>query len=97
FQIGGLVCYEDVFPEISRAMVDNGANILAVITNDAWYGRSSAAYQHLAISVFRAVENRRWLVKAANSGISAVVDATGKIISKTDIFESGVIVSQAKH
>jgi apolipoprotein N-acyltransferase len=96
FQIGGLVCYEDVFPEISRGLVNNGANILAVITNDAWYGRSSAAYQHLAISVFRAVENRRWLVKAANSGVSAVVDATGRIISKTDIFERGVIVSQAK-
>lgn len=96
YQIGGLVCYEDLFPEISREMTRNGANLLAAVTNDAWYGVSSAPFQHLAISVFRAVENRRWLVKSANTGVSAVVSATGRIISKTNIFEEGMIVSSVK-
>jgi len=96
YQIGGLVCYEDIFPEIARTLTRNGANFLAVITNDAWYGRSSAAFQHLAISVFRAVENRRWMIKAANSGLSAMIDAKGQIISKTDIFEEGMIVANMK-
>ncbi len=96
YQVGGLICYEDIFPEIAAGQTGNGANILAVITNDAWYGRSSAAFQHLAISVFRAVENRRWMVRSANSGVSAVVDAAGRIISRTDIFEKGMIVSNVK-
>lgn len=96
YQIGGLVCYEDVFPEISAEHTRKGANLLAVVTNDAWYGRSSAAFQHLAISVFRAVENRRWLIRSANSGVSAVVDAIGRIISQTDIFEKGMIVSNVR-
>jgi apolipoprotein N-acyltransferase len=96
YQLGGLICYEDIFPEIARKMSANGANILTAITNDAWFGNTSAPYQHLAISVFRAVENRRWLVKAANTGVSAVVDATGRVISKTGIFEQGMIVSQVR-
>jgi apolipoprotein N-acyltransferase len=96
YQIGGLVCYEDIFPEIAAGQAGNGANLLAVITNDAWYGRSSAAFQHLAIAVFRSVENRRWTVRSANTGVSAVVDAAGRIISQTDIFEKGMIVSNVK-
>jgi apolipoprotein N-acyltransferase len=96
FQIGGLVCYEDLFPEISREHVRKGANLLAVITNDAWYGRTSAAFQHIAIAVFRAVENRRWMVRSANSGVSAVIDASGRILSRTGIFEEGMIVSNVK-
>lgn len=96
FQIGGLVCYEDLFPEISREHVRKGANILAVITNDAWYGRTSAAFQHVAIAVFRAVENRRWMIRSANSGVSAVIDASGRVLSQTGIFEEGMIVSNVK-
>lgn len=96
YQVGGLICYEDIFPELAARQAGNGANVLAVVTNDAWYGRSSAAFQHLAISVFRAVENRRWMVRSANSGVSAVVDAAGRIISQTDIFEKGMIVSNVK-
>jgi len=96
YQIGGLICYEDVFPEIAAEQTRKGANLLAVVTNDAWYGRSSAAFQHLAISVFRAVENRRWMVRSANTGVSAVIDAAGRIISQTDIFEKGMIVSNVK-
>jgi len=96
FQIAPLICYEDLFPEIARAFIKKGANFIVTITNDAWYGRSSASLQHLAISVFRAVENRRFLVKAANTGISAVVDPVGRIISKSGLFEEGMIVSNIK-
>lgn len=95
FQIGGLICYEDLFPYIARKQTALGANILTVVTNDAWYGNTSAAYQHLALSVFRAVENRRWLVRSANTGISAVIDPSGKVMSSTGLFEDGLIVANA--
>ena len=65
---GPLVCYEDIFPEISRGLVKRGAEYLVNVTNDAWYGISSAPYQHLALAVFRAVENRRFMIRATNTG-----------------------------
>jgi apolipoprotein N-acyltransferase len=63
------------------------------MTNDAWYGRTSAPYQHLAMTVFRAVENRRYLVRAANTGITAVVDPRGRVVAKTALFDRTVLVS----
>ncbi len=96
FKIGPLVCYEDTFPEVSRKMAKNGANLLANITNDAWYGRTSAAYQHVAMAVFRSIETRRWMVRSANSGVSAVIDAAGRVVAGTGIFESGMIVSNVR-
>lgn len=92
-KLGVLICYEDVFPEIARAETAAGAGFLVNITNDAWYGRSSAPFQHLAISVFRAVENRRFLVRAANSGVSAVVMPTGEITVESPIFEPALVVT----
>jgi apolipoprotein N-acyltransferase len=76
-----LICFEDLFPELSRRCVKKGARFLVNITNDAWYKRTPAAYQHLAASVFRAVENRVFLVRAANTGVSAFINPQGKIIS----------------
>jgi apolipoprotein N-acyltransferase len=76
-----LICFEDLFPEISRQFVKRGAGLLVNITNDAWFGKTSAPYQHLQASVLRAVENRRFLVRAANTGISGFIDPGGKIIS----------------
>lgn len=93
YKLGPLVCYEDVFPEISRSMTINGSDILINITNDAWYGWTSAAYQHLAISVFRAVENRRYVLRATNTGVSAVIDSLGRIELKSGLFEPAFIVS----
>jgi len=90
---GPLVCYEDIFPEISRRLVSRGAQFLVNVTNDAWYGRSSAAFQHMALAVFRAVETRRFLVRATNTGVSAVVAPTGKINAMSDIFHDAVIVA----
>jgi len=76
---GVLICFEDIFPEISRKFVDGGAKFLVVITNDAWYGKSGAAFQHAANSVFRAIENRVPVVRCANTGISCFIDSKGRI------------------
>jgi apolipoprotein N-acyltransferase len=77
---GVLICFEDLFPEISREFIRRGARFLVNITNDAWYKESSAPYQHFAASVFRAVENRVYLARAANTGISGFIDPTGRIL-----------------
>lgn len=93
-RIGIQICYEVIFPALSRAMVQNHASLLVNLTNDAWYGRSSAPYQHFSMSVFRAVENRRSLVRAANTGISGFIDPTGNVIENTQIFKDAVITQK---
>ncbi len=85
-QGGVLICFESIFPEIARSWVKNGANILINLTNDAWYGKSSAPYQSFAMTVFRAVETRRSLVRAANTGISGFIDPLGRVKQSSDIF-----------
>ena len=76
-----LICFEDLFPELARNFVKNGAQFLVNITNDAWYKKTSAPYQHLQASVFRAVENRVSLARAANTGVSGFIAPSGEIIS----------------
>ena len=76
-----LICFEDLFPELSREFTKRGAGFLVNITNDAWYKLTAAPYQHLQASVFRAVENRRFLVRSANTGVSGFIAPSGKIIS----------------
>jgi len=78
---GVLICFEDLFPELSRQFVKRGARFLVNITNDAWYKQGSAPYQHFAASVFRAVENRVYLARSANTGISGFIDPAGRILS----------------
>jgi len=85
-RLGVLICYEAIFPEASRLYKKMGAELLVNITNDAWFGFSSAPYQHLSMTVFRAVENRLYLLRAANTGISAIIDPTGKIVHHTPLF-----------
>lgn len=80
------VCYEVIFPELARQYVNAGARVIVAITNDAWFGRSSAPYQHLAISTFRAVETRTPLIRAANTGVTAIVDQNGHISTMTGLF-----------
>ena len=79
--ISALICFEDVFPELARRFVRKGAQLLAVITNDAWFGPTAAAYQHAQASTFRAVELRVPLVRAANTGWSGCVDVTGRWVA----------------
>jgi len=89
-KLGFLICYEIVFPDLSRAMAKNQAALLINITNDAWYGRTSAPYQHFSLAVFRAVENRRALVRSANTGISGFIDPVGRVVDSTDLFQNAV-------
>lgn len=86
FKTGVLICFEILFPSTAAGFVRQGADILTTITNDAWFGYSTAAMQHFSIAVLRAVENRRSLARAANTGISGFIDPTGKIIHDTPIF-----------
>ncbi len=85
-KVGVLICFESVFPEISRKWVLAGANMLVNLTNDAWYGKSSAPHQSLAMSVLRAVETRRSLVRSANTGISAFITPAGTITRQSELF-----------
>ena len=85
-KIGVLICFESIFPDISRKWVDTGANLLVNITNDAWYGKSSAPHQTLAMTRFRAVETRRSIVRAANTGFSAFIDPLGRVQDESPLF-----------
>ncbi len=87
-RLGVLICYESIFPGLARQEVGAGANVLVNITNDAWYGRSSAPYQSFSMTILRAVETRRSLVRAANTGISAFVDPVGRVMEQSPIFET---------
>ena len=84
--IGPLVCYESIFPYLSRAQVANGARLLVNITNDAWFGKTAAASQHLSMAVLRAVENHVCLARAANTGISAFIDGAGRIVWQSELY-----------
>jgi apolipoprotein N-acyltransferase len=89
-RIGVLICFEAIFPELAGSMVQNGAQLLINITNDAWFGRSSAPHQHLSMVVFRAVENHLAVARAANTGISAFVDPVGRLLDQTPLFEEAI-------
>ncbi len=89
---GTLICYEVIFPEVVNRYVRQGAEFFVNITNDTWYGWTSGAYQHGIMAVFRAIENRVYLVRAANSGFSYLVDRYGRIYNKTRLFEQAVAV-----
>jgi len=96
-RVGVLICYEAIFPESARDYKQKNADLLVNITNDAWFGKSSAPFQHLSMTVFRAVENRLYLVRAANTGISAIIDPAGKILSQTGLFERTVLKGEVKY
>ncbi len=87
-----MICYEVIFPAEVREFAQAGAAFLVNITNDAWFGRSGAPYQHLAMAVMRAVENGSYLVRAANTGVSAVIEPTGAIAVQTPIFVEAAVV-----
>ena len=89
---GVLICYEDIFPELARAAVERGATTLINLTNDAWYGTSSAPYQHLEMARWRAVEFRVPLIRAANTGISSIFDATGRSCGILPLNQEGFLV-----
>ncbi|MBI5747809.1 MAG: apolipoprotein N-acyltransferase, partial [Nitrospinae bacterium] len=88
---GTLICFEVIFPDLVRRFVKNGAEFLVNITNDGWYGKTAASSQHIAMVAFRAVENRVPVVRAANTGISGIIEPTGKIGKETEIFTTAYV------
>lgn len=84
--LGVLICYETIFPELARERVAQGAGILVNISNDAWFGRTSAPFQHLHQTVMRAVEENRWILRATNTGVTAVIDARGRVVLSGPLF-----------
>lgn len=92
-KFGVIICFEAIFPELSRRLVRDGADFIVNITNDAWFGKNSGPYQHFEMVKFRAIENRVSILRAANTGISAVIDPAGKISFRTKLFEDAVIKS----
>jgi apolipoprotein N-acyltransferase len=95
-RISTSICYEIVYPNLVRRFVRAGSELLTTITNDAWFGRTSAPYQHFAQASMRAVETGRYLVRSANTGVSGVVDPYGRVLVESAIFEPAVIVAQAR-
>jgi apolipoprotein N-acyltransferase len=86
------ICYEVIYPSLIRGFVANGSELLTTITNDAWYGWSSAAYQHWEQASLRAIEEGRYLARAANTGISGFVDPYGRVLAASPMFEPAVLV-----
>ncbi len=89
--IGPMICFESTFPEISYDLTRRGAQVLVVMTNDAWFQRTAAAAQHRQIAVLRAVETNRWVVRAASGGISSIISPQGKIVAEAGLFERKVL------
>jgi apolipoprotein N-acyltransferase len=85
-----------VFPRLVRESVLRGSQLLTTITNDAWYGRSSAPFQHFLQARMRAIEQGRYLARAANTGISGFVDPYGRVLDRSEIFEREILVGEVR-
>jgi apolipoprotein N-acyltransferase len=90
------ICYEVTYPSQASEAVRNGSEMLTTITNDAWYGESSAPFQHFDMAVMRAIEQGRYLVRSANTGISGIVDPYGRVLIRTNLFETVAVVGEAR-
>jgi apolipoprotein N-acyltransferase len=90
------ICYEVVYPSLIRQAVQAGSELVTTITNDAWYGNSSAPYQHFQLASMRAIEQGRYMVRAANTGISGIVDPYGRVVQQSAIFEQSALVEQVR-
>lgn len=91
-RMGVLICYEAIFPELARKRVQSGANVIINISNDAWFGKTAAPFQHLEMARWRAVETRRPLLRSTNTGISAFIDPLGRIESSLGLFQEGSLI-----
>src|SRR5262249_55101250 len=90
-RIGSLVCWEAMYPELVRSFTDLGAELLVNVSNDDWFGAASAARHHLDIASVRAIENRRYLLRATSTGYSAIVDPHGRLLSVRPLGEPAVL------
>ncbi len=89
---GILICFESIFPEISRELTKKGAEMLFVLTNDGWFGISKGPIEHFEMSRLRSIETGRYIVRSAKTGISAVIEPTGRVIKKLGLFKKGIII-----
>lgn len=90
------ICYESTYPSLTREFASAGAQLLLVVTNDGWFGRSSAAFQHFQMGSMRAIETGRYLARAANTGITAVVDPYGRVVAQSEMFEALALVAEVR-
>lgn len=95
-KLGTVICFEVIFPDLVRRFVKEGAQMMTTITNDAWFGDSSAPYQHFSMVVFRAVENRVPFARAANTGVSGFIDRTGRIQKTGPIFVEAALADTVR-
>jgi apolipoprotein N-acyltransferase len=91
--VGIPICYELLFPDLVRRFAADGAQVLFAITNDAWYGKTGAPHQFLAVTAVRAAESGVFAVRAANTGVSAVIDESGRVLQRTALFERDFLVA----
>ena len=90
-KIGQLICYEDIVADMPRRTTQAGAELLLNILNDAWYGNTVAPYQHQALALWRAIENRRYLLRGSNSGVTSIIDAAGRVVAEGGLFTAEVV------
>lgn len=93
-KFAGLICFEMVFPDLVRQFVKRGSDFLVNITNDGWYGKTPAPYQHAYMSIYRAIENRIPVARCANTGISMFVDPFGRVLQKSELFTQEILVNE---
>ena len=91
YAIAPSVCYESIYGEFMTGFMRNGANVIGIITNDGWWGNTAGHKQHLAYASLRAIESRRWVVRSANTGISAVIDPYGRIVQSLPWDKEGAL------
>jgi apolipoprotein N-acyltransferase len=95
-RVSAAICYEIIYPELVRQFVAEGSELLTTITNDSWFGRTSAPYQHFEQASMRAIEEGRYLVRAANTGVSGIVDPYGRVLERTAIYQPAIVVGDVR-
>ena len=91
-----MVCYEIIFPGLVRKFYSKNGDFIVTVTNDAWFGNTAGPYQHFSMAVFRAIENRKPVMRSANTGISGFIDSNGRIIARTELFQRQVVTGEIK-
>jgi apolipoprotein N-acyltransferase len=95
-QVSTAICYEIIYPDLVRRFVREGSELLTTITNDSWFGRTSAPFQHFEQASMRAIEEGRYLVRAANTGVSGIVDPYGRVLERTAIYQPAIVVGDVR-